>query len=63
MDSALEIIQRVPQPVQWAFAGIGALYVGYKVLSYVNFLLDCFVLGGTNVSLSSNPWYGIYLGD
>jgi len=49
MDCALEILQRVPQPVQWAFAGIGALYMWTKVLSYVSLLLNCFVLGGTNL--------------
>lgn len=51
MDSALELIQRVPQPVQWAFAGIGALFIGSKLLRAAQFFLNVFILGGANVRL------------
>lgn len=51
MTNFNDIVANVPQPVQWAFAGIGALYVGSKVLSYLQFVLGVFVLSGTNVSL------------
>lgn len=36
--------------VQWACAGIGALYVSTKVLSFVWYFLKLFIFGGTNVS-------------
>ncbi|KAI1874921.1 hypothetical protein JX265_003606 [Neoarthrinium moseri] len=49
MASFNELVANVPQPVQWAFAGIGALYVGTKVLGYLQFLLSVFVLSGTNL--------------
>ena len=49
MDSVYEFLQNVPQPVQWAFAGIGALFLGSKILSYLQLVLNTFVLPGTNV--------------
>lgn len=50
MPNFNEIVANVPQAIQWAFAGIGALYVGSKVLGYLQFVLGVFVLSGTNVS-------------
>lgn len=41
--------------VQWACAGIGALYVSTKVLSFVWYFLKLFIFGGTNVSAISYP--------
>lgn len=41
---------RVSVGAQWAFAGIGALYVSSKVLSFVYHFLKVFLIGGTNVS-------------
>lgn len=49
MASISEIISSVPQPVQWALAGVGAYVVASRVLSYTWLLLELFVLSGTNV--------------
>lgn len=51
MVSISEFVAHVPQSVQWALAGVGALFVGGKVLSYLQLLLNLFVLSGVNVSL------------
>lgn len=40
---------RVSVGGQWALAGIGALYVSSKVLSFVYHFLKVFLIGGTNV--------------
>lgn len=50
MDAVSDFIQRVPQAVQWGFAGVGALFLGSKIFSYLRLLLNVFVLSGTNVS-------------
>lgn len=42
----------IPKPVLLAFAGIGALWLGSKVVSYVQLLLSLFVLPGKNVSFN-----------
>ncbi|KAL2258408.1 hypothetical protein VTK26DRAFT_8288 [Humicola hyalothermophila] len=49
IDKALQLWSSVPQPAQWAVTGIGALYVAGKVLSFVQLLLNCFILSGTNL--------------
>lgn len=49
MDAISDFFQRVPQPLQWSLAGIGALVLGSKLLSYLQLVLSAFVLGGTNV--------------
>lgn len=49
MDAIASFLQRVPQAVQWSLAGVGALYLGAKLLSYLQLVLSAFVLGGTNV--------------
>lgn len=50
MNNFNEIVANVPQPVQLALAGVGALYLGSHVLGYLRFLLNIFVLSGNNVS-------------
>ena len=50
-DKALEYWTAVPQGAQWALAGIGALYVARGALSFLQLLLNCFILSGTNVRL------------
>lgn len=50
MSNVTEFLANVPQPIQWALAGVGAVYVGNRLLSYVQFILNVFVLSGTNVS-------------
>ena len=50
MDSLYDFLQRVPQPVQWALAGVGTLALSAKLWSYVSLLLNVFVLSGTSVS-------------
>jgi hypothetical protein len=50
MTAIADFLQNVPQPLQWGLAGIGALFLGSKILSYLQLVLSAFVLGGTNVS-------------
>ena len=50
-DKALEYWTAVPQRAQWALAGVGALYVARRALSFLQLLLNCFILSGTNVRL------------
>ncbi|KAI5926206.1 3-ketoacyl-CoA reductase [Camillea tinctor] len=49
MDSIKEAIEAVPPSVQLAFAGLGALFVGSKVFSFLRLFLSMFVLSGTNL--------------
>lgn len=42
-------MDNIPKPLLVAFAGIGALWFGSKVLSYVQLLLSLFVLPGKNL--------------
>lgn len=58
MVNISELLGSVPQGVQWALAGIGALYMSSKVLGYLQLVLNLFVLSGTNVStyLPSRPF-------
>lgn len=58
MEKALEYIRQVPpvpQYVQWAFAGVGALYLGSKLLSYLQLLVSAFLFVGAPVTLPSPP--------
>lgn len=45
----------VPQPVQLLLAGIGALFLTSKALSYVKFVLGVFLLSGTSVCAPEHP--------
>jgi len=47
-----QILAAVPKPVLAAFAALGVLWLGRKVVSYIALLLDLFVLKGTNVCIS-----------
>ncbi|KAK3294359.1 uncharacterized protein B0H64DRAFT_361781 [Chaetomium fimeti] len=49
LDRALDLWNSVPQVGQWALAGLGALYIAQPVLSFVQLLLNCFILSGTNL--------------
>ena len=49
MESITSFLEKVPQPVQLALAGIGALYLGSKFFSYLQLVLSSFLLPGTNV--------------
>lgn len=49
MAGITEMLASIPQPVQWALAGVGAFVVASRVLSYAQLLLNLFVLSGTNV--------------
>ncbi|KAM5345254.1 hypothetical protein ACJ41O_011116 [Fusarium nematophilum] len=55
MDAISDFLQRVPQPLQWGLAGIGALVLGSKLLSYLQLVLSAFVLGGTNLRKYGKP--------
>jgi hypothetical protein len=48
-QKTLQFWNTVPQGAQWALAGVGALYVVRNVLSFVQLILSCFILSGTNV--------------
>lgn len=54
MAGISEILSSIPQPVQWALAGVGAFVVASRVLSYVQLLLELFILSGTNVRCTSS---------
>lgn len=45
----MDFLDKVPKSVLGAFAGLGLLIAGNKVLSYVRLLLSLFVLSGKNV--------------
>ncbi|KAF3767256.1 NAD(P)-binding protein [Cryphonectria parasitica EP155] len=49
MAGIVEITSSIPQPVQWALAGVGAFVLASRVLSYIWLLLELFVLSGTNL--------------
>ncbi|KAI1422014.1 hypothetical protein F5Y12DRAFT_765186 [Xylaria sp. FL1777] len=49
MDTIHDMIAAVPRTAQLALAGLGALWVGSKVLSLLDLVLSMFVLSGTNL--------------
>ncbi|KAI1815837.1 hypothetical protein GGS20DRAFT_541589 [Poronia punctata] len=49
MDSIQNAIASVPHTVQLALAGLGALWIGTKALSFIRLVLCMFVLSGTNL--------------
>ncbi|KAI1194479.1 hypothetical protein F5X97DRAFT_310988 [Nemania serpens] len=49
MDSIYDGINAVPRTAQLALAGLGALWLGSKVLGFLRLVLGIFVLGGTNL--------------
>jgi 17beta-estradiol 17-dehydrogenase / very-long-chain 3-oxoacyl-CoA reductase len=51
MDRALHLWNSIPPAAQWTLAGIGALYVARGALSFIQLILNCFLLSGTNVRL------------
>ncbi|KAK5991338.1 Very-long-chain 3-oxoacyl-CoA reductase [Cladobotryum mycophilum] len=58
MDSINEFLKNappVPQPIQWALAGIGALFLGSKLFSYLKLVLSAFLLPGTNLRKYGKP--------
>lgn len=55
MDVAIHLLQRVPQAVQLGLIGIGALFLGSKLLSFVRLVLNSFVLSGVNLRKYGKP--------
>ncbi|KAF4994912.1 hypothetical protein FDECE_12962 [Fusarium decemcellulare] len=55
MDAISDFFQRVPQPLQWGLAGVGAFVLGSRLLSYLQLVLSAFVLGGTNLRKYGKP--------
>ncbi|TDZ30923.1 Very-long-chain 3-oxoacyl-CoA reductase [Colletotrichum sidae] len=55
MAGITDHIGNLPQPVQLLLAGVGALFLSSKLLSYVKFLLGAFVLGGTSLRKYGKP--------
>lgn len=51
MEAIRSFVAAIPSPVTATFAAIGALFLGSKLFSYLGFLLNIFLLRGTNVSL------------
>ncbi|KAK8080270.1 hypothetical protein PG997_008088 [Apiospora hydei] len=49
MANMNDVLSVVPQSILLGFAGIGALFLGSKALSYLQFFLNVFVLSGTNL--------------
>ncbi|ORY58197.1 uncharacterized protein BCR38DRAFT_489674 [Pseudomassariella vexata] len=49
MTTLGDFMAKLPQPLLWAYAGIGALYVASKAFNYLKFFLNVFVLSGTNL--------------
>ncbi|KAJ8126434.1 hypothetical protein O1611_g7202 [Lasiodiplodia mahajangana] len=49
MDAIHDAIVAVPRAVQLGLAGLGALWVSSKVVSFLRLVLSMFVLGGTNL--------------
>ncbi|OTB00578.1 hypothetical protein M426DRAFT_324235 [Hypoxylon sp. CI-4A] len=49
MGSLNEALASIPQGVQLAFAGLGALFVASKAWSFLHLFLSIFVLSGTNL--------------
>ncbi|KAM0562380.1 hypothetical protein ACHAPJ_002070 [Fusarium lateritium] len=55
MSAISDFLQQVPQSLQWGLAGVGALFLGSKILSYLQLVLSAFVLGGTNLRKYGKP--------
>ncbi|KAL6883007.1 hypothetical protein HDV57DRAFT_495181 [Trichoderma longibrachiatum] len=55
MESITNFLEKVPQSVQLALAGIGALYLGSKFFSYLQLILSSFLLPGTNLRKYGKP--------
>ncbi|KAL7925713.1 hypothetical protein ACQKWADRAFT_199043 [Trichoderma austrokoningii] len=55
MASVTSFLENVPQSVQWALAGIGALYLGSKFFGYLQLILGSFLLPGTNLRKYGKP--------
>ncbi|KAI2622299.1 short chain dehydrogenase [Hypoxylon sp. NC1633] len=49
MDSLNDSLESIPQSVKLAFAGLGVLFVGSKLLSFLRLFLGIFILSGTNL--------------
>ncbi|KAK4640774.1 hypothetical protein QC761_606580 [Podospora bellae-mahoneyi] len=49
LEKALHFWNAVPQPLQYTFAALGALYVLKGALSFVRLLLNSFILSGPNL--------------
>ncbi|KAL7627248.1 hypothetical protein AAE478_001437 [Parahypoxylon ruwenzoriense] len=49
IDSVNNVLASIPQGVQLAFAGLGALFLIFKLLSFLRLLLSVFFLSGTSL--------------
>ncbi|KAL1872772.1 hypothetical protein VTK73DRAFT_1378 [Phialemonium thermophilum] len=49
MASIFQLLGQIPPAAQWSLAGIGAIFVLRKTLSYLQLLLNIFVLSGTDL--------------
>ncbi|KAK0636502.1 hypothetical protein B0T17DRAFT_519272 [Bombardia bombarda] len=49
MDKIAQILAAVPQSVQWALAGIGAVYLAQGFAAFLQLVLNAFVLSGVNL--------------
>merc|ERR1711939_1190910 len=46
---SLDTVDKVPRPVLATFAGIGTLWLGLKVVSYMRLLLSLFIFSGKSL--------------
>ena len=49
------VFDKIPNVVTMGFAAIGFIFLGSKVISYIQLLLSLFVLSGKSVRLSPRP--------
>jgi 17beta-estradiol 17-dehydrogenase / very-long-chain 3-oxoacyl-CoA reductase len=50
MDRIIELWGLTPQPAQLALAGIGAVVIAKSLATFLQLVLNVFILSGTNVS-------------
>jgi len=50
MDRIIELWGSAPQPAQLALAGIGAVVIAKSLATFLQLVLNVFILSGTNVS-------------
>lgn len=54
MDKFFEYVDMVPPQAQLALGVVGAVVMATKFLSFMQFILGTFVMGGKNVSISAD---------
>lgn len=55
-----QILADTPKPIVWVVLGLGLMHISTLVFSYLQFVLNALVLGGTNVSCESEAKAAFY---